>query len=380
MICNVKDFGAVGDGVNDDSIPIQKALLGGRREVYIPPGNYRIRHTLRVDSFTTIRAAEQARLFVCGETVHGPDDFLLTNRDFVSGNAAIHISGGVWDGNKTGRTNVKDPDLFNLNACSGTVLNFHNVRDLELSGLTVADSVVYFIRLCLLDGFVIRDIDFRSSVIENNQDGLHFNGWVRNGLIENIRAVTPGETNDDLIALNADDAMNRLENNGMVCGPIENLVFRNLCAENCHTAIRMLSFISPIRNLRFEHVVTGCRCFALNLDAARYCRTPLFQDQDFPNGVGWIEDVEIDGLRVWWSTPGSRKALIDCETRVRNFTIRNWQRDTARDCAPEVATLVVDKTPGLRARALADGQTVAEQVSGPGPMTLSLPFDELHLN
>ena len=379
MICNVKDFGAVGDGVNDDSIPIQAALLGGGKEVVIPAGNYRIRQTLKVDSFTTITADPGARLFVCGKTEHGPEDFLLTNRDHVFGNASIHISGGVWDGNKSGRCNFKDPDIFNLKACSGTVLNFRNVRDLRLSGLTVADSVVYFIRMCMLDGFEIRDIRFRSSVIENNQDGLHFNGWVQNGIVENIRAVTKGETNDDLIALNADDSMSRLENNGMTCGPIQNIVFRNLYAEDCHTVIRMLSVTSPIRNIRFENIVAGCRCFAINMDAARYCRTPLFREEDFPDGVGCIENVEIDGFRVWWSTPGERKALIDCESRVRNFSIRNFVRDAALDCSPGVETFVIDKTPGVRIRATAGDKTM-ELCSGQEKTALSIPFDKLQLN
>ena len=231
----------------------------------------------------------------------------------------------------------------------------------------------------MLDGFEIRDIRFRSSVIENNQDGLHFNGWVQNGIVENIRAVTKGETNDDLIALNADDSMARLENNGMTCGPIQNIVFRNLYAEDCHTVIRMLSVTSPIRNIRFENIVAGCRCFAINMDAARYCRTPLFREEDFPDGVGCIENVEIDGFRVWWSTPGERKALIDCESRVRNFSIRNFVRDAALDCSPGVETFVIDKTPGVRIRATAGDKTM-ELCSGQEKTALSIPFDKLQLN
>jgi len=380
MIINIREYGASGDGVTDDSNAIQSVLDGGMKEIFIPAGDYRICRTLKVASFTTINVDPQARIFLCGETEHSANDFLLTNSDHDFGNASIKISGGVWDGNKQGRTNFKDPDLFNLKAYTGTVLNFRNVRNLELSDLIVANSTVYFIRMCQLDGFHFRNIGFRSEIIENNQDGLHFNGWVKNGLVENIRALTRGQTNDDLIALNADDSMSRLENTGMCCGPIENIVFRDIYAEDCYTAIRMLSYTSPIRNIRFENVTVGCRCFAINMDGARYCRTPLFKDEDFPEGTGCIENIEFNNFTVWWSTPGERKALIDCETKTKNFVIRNFTRDYVQDHAPEIPTLIVAKTPGIRIEALNNEKVVMKEISSRVPITLSEPFTDLHLN
>ena len=380
MMYNVVEHGAVGDGVTDDAPAIQAVLDGGHKKIFIPAGQYRITQTLKVDSFTSITADPEARLIVCGETEHDADSFLLTNRDHDFGNASISISGGIWDGNKEGRTNFKDPDLFNTKACTGTVLNFRNVRDLKLTNFIVANSVVYFIRMCMLEGFEIRDIGFQSEIIENNQDGLHFNGFVRNGVVENIRALTKGQPNDDLVALNADDSMSRLENTGMVCGPIENIVFRNLYAEDCHTAIRMLSYVSPIRNIRFENVVAGCRTFAINMDAARYCRTPLFKDEDFPEGVGCIENIEIDGMKVWWSTPGERKALIDCENRVKDFVIRNFERDEKADQAPEVATLVIDKTPDIQIMAKNGKTILLETTSSSEQIVLEQAFSELELH
>ena len=38
---SVKDFGAVGDGVADDTIAIQSALNSGATSIYLPPGNYK---------------------------------------------------------------------------------------------------------------------------------------------------------------------------------------------------------------------------------------------------------------------------------------------------------------------------------------------------
>ena len=68
MIYNVREYGAVGDGIADDSSAIQSVLNGGKKEVFIPSGNYRITRTLKLDSFTVIKAAPEARLFMCGET------------------------------------------------------------------------------------------------------------------------------------------------------------------------------------------------------------------------------------------------------------------------------------------------------------------------
>ena len=49
-ILNVKDFGAKGDGLKDDTAAIQKALdkdTGGGRIVYLPAGTYRVSDGLK---------------------------------------------------------------------------------------------------------------------------------------------------------------------------------------------------------------------------------------------------------------------------------------------------------------------------------------------
>jgi hypothetical protein len=170
-------------------------------------------------------------------------------------------------------------------------------------------------------------------------------------LIENITALTRGQTTDDMIALNADDSLERLENRDLLRGPIENLTFRNIYAEDCLTGIRMLSITAPIRNIRFENIRFGCQAYAINMDAARYCRTPLFKSEDYPSGVGAISNIVIDGMEVWKSGNSvyDELPLICNETNTENVIVRNFRRNMELDQKPSVPVIRTrNTTPGIR--------------------------------
>ena len=320
----------VGDGVADATEVLQQELDRGG-EIRIPCGNYRITRTLLVSANTAIIADAGARFILCGETPHRRGDFLLSNRELQKGDRNIAIYGGIWDGNNQGKYNTKNPDLFAADAYSGAVLNFFNVSGLKLHDMVIANSVTFNIRMCRICDFEIRNIGFQSDRPGFNQDGLHFGGFVKNGIIENIRAITRGQTTDDMLALNADDCMTRLENLDLLRGPIENLSFKNIFADDCYTGIRMLSVDAPIRNIRFENLTFGCRTYAINMDAARYCRTPLFRNEDYPDGVGRIENVEIVGMNTWRT--GGELPLLAIESNVRNFSITKFNRDFSKETA-----------------------------------------------
>lgn len=358
-ILNIRDFGAVGNGQTDDSPSIQRALDAAENNgmtVYIPSGNYRIGRTLYVGNDTTVRCDSGARLFVCEKSPKKRGDFLLSNRDTVNGNRSIAIYGGTWDGNFDGKNNNKPADLFDPEAFSGSTLNFVNVKNLTLSGLAMRNSVVYYIRMAKLDGFLIRDISFASERTAYNQDGLHFAGEVRHGLIEHITAE-PGQTNDDMIAFNADDSMVRLENLDLCCGPIEDITVRGVFAENCYTGFRLLSVNSPIRDIHMEDIYLGCRHFAINMDGARRCRTPLIKPGEKPNGSGHIENVTVDRMTVWTTEKNGERALILAETELNNFRLTNFFRDTEKDIAPGKPTLLLALSPSSHGTVTSDGTT-----------------------
>ena len=319
----LKKYGIAGDGIRDDSAALQALLDSGEKDIYIPQGCYLISKTLRINTGTCLKASPNARFIMDSVTKKKRGDFLITNSDFKNGNRDITISGGVWDGNNQGEGNKK-PDIFDKTGYSGTVMNFFNVKGLKLSDFVVANSVTYNIRMCAIEDFEIENISFLSDNPGNNQDGLHFGGRIKNGHVKNIRALSNGQTNDDMIALNADDSIERVENLDLYRDSIEDVTFEDIFAENCHTVIRLLSIDAPIRNIHIKNVYGGYRCYAVNADAARYCRTPLFRDEDRPLGVGKIENLTIENMTVY-PTLDTEKPAVCIESLADGLKISDFK-------------------------------------------------------
>ncbi|HML47803.1 MAG TPA: hypothetical protein PKE04_13750, partial [Clostridia bacterium] len=242
----------------------------------------------------------------------------------------IALRGGIWDGNNAGNPRG---ELFDSQSPTGTMLNFRNVKGLTLQDMALRDAECYYIRLCEVDGFQVERLAFESVNIRPNQDGVHLAGFCRNGVIRHLTG-TPGSPNDDFVALNADDCLTRLQNLDVVCGPIENIVIHDLYSKECHSFVRLLSVDSMIANIHISKLRGGCKAFAVNMDAARYCRTPLV-DPDSPRysqGVGDVRNVTVEDAFVY--PTHSNKSLICLESNMENFVVRNFRADTARACMP----------------------------------------------
>lgn len=346
---SVMNFGAYGDGIHDDYHAFQTALDLCVGTITIPQGVYLISQTLKVRSDTGIIADRNAKIIMKSAVRRERNDFLLSNSDTQNGNINISISGGIWDGNNTAPENKKS-DLFDKNGYSGALLNFVNVEHLTLKNMVLMNSVTFYVRMCKVHHFTIENIDFVCDTFGVNQDGLHIGGDVKHGTVKDIRALSYGQTNDDMIALNADDSIERVENLDLCRDTIEDISFENIFTENCHTIIRMLSVTAEIKNIRFKNIFGGFRCNAINADAARYCRTPLFRENDYPDGVGKISNISIenftchpvtmlpDGFGGTKSTP--RVALM-LESQMDNFQISNFRyvgNDEDVKCCPAVVT------------------------------------------
>jgi hypothetical protein len=331
---DAKNAGTRGDGFSDDWPPLQAALDSGAKEITVPPGRYRISQTLRIGSHTKLILDSAARIVLADNAGIDQSCHLITNKHHDTGNVGIEIYGGIWDGNNP--KNPRGPDT--PDSYTGVALNFVNVRDLSIRDLTIVDPESFFLRLGEISEFLIENIEFQAGNVRPNQDGIHLGGHCHNGMIRNLRASGKGCTSDDMIAINADDAIHRVLNLGMKRGPISRIQIDGVYAEDCHSFVRMASVWSSISEISINNIVGGCYQHVVNADALRYCLTPIFDQKNpkYSHGVGLLDDIILSNVRIH-RTRGNQPLLL-LETRMRRFRITNFVRDLAKDINPAAPT------------------------------------------
>ncbi len=338
---SVTSFGAKGDGQHDDSDAIQKALDSSASVVYIPFGTYKIAQSLKIPSNTSIRAHAKAHLFLADNAGKESSSFLITNSDPVSGNTAISIEGGIWDGNSCG--NPRGEDELKHKAYSGVIMNFIMVSGLSVSHLTLKDAECYYIRLGEVSNFSVSHILFDATKLRPNQDGVHLGGYCKDGNIGYLKAEKKLITGDDMVALNADDNNTRAQNMGLKCGPIRRIRIHNIEAISCHSFVRLLSVWSPIEDIEISEMRGGCRVCAVNMDACRNCVKPVAPQPElvYHYGVGHVENVYIHDCEIYKAVSEEKNALFDLHSQMHSVTIRNVIRQESKEEKNEIPTLVL---------------------------------------
>ncbi|MGE4489953.1 MAG: glycosyl hydrolase family 28-related protein [Kiritimatiellales bacterium] len=333
---NVLDLGISTTG-HPCSAALNRLLSKGNEYLEFPAGTYLIEQTLKLPSGTHIKADPQARFLLADGAATTADDYLVTNADPVNGNTDIVIEGGVWDGNQN--QNPRPEGLQDV-GYTGAMMHFENVRNLHLSQATLTNAEAYYARFTHVHDFQVNDILFDSVNVRKNNDGIHLGGNCSRGVIRNLRASTPGVPGDDLVALNADDALERTEVRGMTRGPIEDILIENLEARSCHTFVRLLSVTSPIRNITIRNVRGGCQVGALNADGARGCRIQVFDGKNpsYNDGVGLLENIHASDFYVH-KCSAEPMALIDIQERTVQFHVENFIRNTDADRSPASPTV-----------------------------------------
>ena len=315
-----------------DATPVLQQALDRRGEVHIPAGTYLLGETLQVHSDTSIIADPGATFRLADGVGKHCRNFMITNANPGNGNVNISLQGGVWNANNIGNPRGIDYDPL---ACTGVVINFTNVRNLTLRDFTVHNPESFFVRVGEVCEFRIENINLSADVIRLNQDGIHVGGFSEHGIIRNIRATGAGVPNDDMVALNADDDVERQLNLGMRRGPIRDLLVEDIEAEDAYTFIRLLSVDQPIEDIAVRRLRGGCRVHGINLNNWR-----------FPKGVGAIRRVSFEDIDLAKVEFGDHSpAIIKVSLKVDEVEIRRLHRRDAT--LSEVKTLVIDNNQHL---------------------------------
>lgn len=337
-----------GDGVHDDLPAIQEMLDSGHSLVYLPApkAHYLISGAIRVHSNQELRLDRYTRVLLAP----GANDYMLLNAEPMVGNENIHISGGIWDMNhneqlphpwnyanpETGRTVWQEmtargfrnwlidegPDGpkrvagqdFPLDIYTGFCFYFNTVRGFYVGNMTIVNPPLYGMDLYAVEDFTVENIEFvftEGSPKKHNMDGVHIEGYCKNGLIRNIK----GACHDDTVALTADDFCK--------CGPIENITIDGVWGEGSHSAVRLLSRVYPVRNIRISNIYGSYYIYALTI--SKYSNLPE---------RGIFENITVDNVCVTTCEgSGDVRAnylpvvYIGDEIDIRNLTVRDFHRD-----------------------------------------------------
>jgi hypothetical protein len=166
-------------------------------------------------------------------------------------------------------------------------------------------------------------------------DGVHVHGPATHGRIVNVK----GRTNDDQVALNADD-LNMYE---MSRGPISDLQVDGIWADNGFTAVRLLSSGSLISRVRISNIFGTFRFYGVSFTF----------DNIHPGAPSTFEDIVIDGMfcskpteelilpmAYEWVPPTTPLIWFGPDTVTRGVHVQQLHRTEHADPAPP--SIVVD--------------------------------------
>lgn len=297
---------------HDDTQLLQAALDNTECVVSIPAGHYVVSQPLKIRSRTWVDADPAAVIQFADGAGRDAASFLLTNADPTKGNHDIVIEGGIWDGNNAANPRKRE---YHGRSYGGVAVNFVNVRGLVLRNMTIRNPESFSIRLGEVEDFLIEAISFDQSAPRPNQDGVHVGGLCRRGVIRNLRVSSASGTHDDMVAINADDDVERPFNVGLKCGDISDILVEDLESQDAYTFVRLLSHQHAISHVVIRQIRGGFRTNAINADRWR-----------FPAGHGNLRDISIEDVVVHKTGP-KPDACVLIQSACTDVSLRNVRRE-----------------------------------------------------
>lgn len=267
----------------DKTDDIQQLLDGGNGMVILPDGEFLVSRPLLVSDRTTLVCSPRTHL----KLADGANCPIIRNRDKGREmTRSVTIQGGIWDGNNLNqqRDQSKDEATIAFSAAMNepgfypSLMSFTYIEDFSLRGVTLKDPEAFAVQITAANRFTVADVTFDFNMKRHNMDGIHVNGFARNGYIHNIK----GSTNDDLVALNSDEG-------GYVCDncDIENITIDGLYGgDNGYTAVRLLSRSAKLKNIMIRNIFGSYRYNAVSF--THWAK----ESGDY----GWFDGITLDGI------------------------------------------------------------------------------------
>jgi len=318
----------------DDMPRLQAILDSGAGRVTFPDGTFVVSKSLLIGSDTHLVCSPKTVV----RLKDGANCPILRNRSAEKGeDRNITVEGGVWDGNNV---HQKRGGNDGMGRCTfGQLMVFAGVNGLRVRDLRFKDPDSYCLELTDVVDFEVSDIVFDCNDKTPNQDGLHVDGYARDGLIRNLR----GHTNDDLVALNSDEGDWRSPSNDIVNVTIDGVYG----GENGFTAVRLLSRDAHVENIVIRNVYGKYKYHGVTFTHWAF--------EDHKPGMGHFDNVVIENMfaasclndptdEVWkaWG-PYGMVYFQDKVESVGRVTVRNLCRVDPPNVTNKTGTVWIGK-------------------------------------
>jgi polygalacturonase len=317
---NVRDFGAVGDGTNKDTVAFQKAcdacaIADGGGEVLVPAGKYLI-GSAQIGNHTILRLAQDSVIVGSSDINDYPMMDIRWEGRWQPGHRALIYSGNVdhtgiiGPGRIEGNPAVAAPQ----NPRGVVVLEPISCNDVRWEGFTVTQGGNWATHPTYCTDVVIKNVN-----INGSRDGIDVDSC-RNVRIEGCNI----DTGDDSISLKSGRGLN----GARIGKPTEDVLITGCILNGRRFAcIGIGSETSGgIRNVRIEHCKMTSRTFGV------YVKTRIGRAGVIENISG--DDLEILGggfLKINLTSAGN---LIHRTIRWRDWLVFRWAEiSVSRMCA-----------------------------------------------
>ncbi len=343
---NVKDFGAKGDGVNNDTAFIQAAIMACPKDsrVLIPEGEYLVT-SLFIKSDTNIEIAKGARIVahkdrnlypkLQGE-IESYDEQKEYNLGTWEGNPLVMYAGiitginaenvtiygeGVLDGNATFDDWWKDPKVMR-GAFRPRLLYLNHCNNITVQGFTFRNSPSWTIH-----PYFSNNLGFYGLTVENPADSPNTDGLDPESCV-NVQIIGVRFTlGDDCIAIKS----GKVYMGKKYKVPSQKIIIRQCLMENGHGAVTIGSEIGAgvkeitVRDCLFRHTDRGLRI-----------KTRRGRGKDSVLDEITFENIDMDHVM----TPFVANSFYFCDPDGRSEYVQSKEEYPVDERTPEIRHLV----------------------------------------